>query len=558
MVVHPPSTSQRQMTEAELAAAGITPGLLRVSVGLEDLEDLARRLRATRLAAARDARPERPVPAARRRLGARAIATPAAVRGPRRPSGRELRRPAGLGAVAAVHLGRLRGRPDHLPGAAGGRRDDAQAAARLRVPLGRRLRDGDGPAARPLRPGPRAARRGRHGAAGAVRGLPLAVVQRRRWSSSSSRSSSARSTGRPGCGAASATSASSSPSRSSTRSCPTARRWTAWPADDVRAVLRRNGFRVREATDADGTRYVYGDRHQYTKMATLFTHLGLILFLRRRRRDLAARRRAGPRRRRGRVADRPADRHARASCWSRTSTSRRPASTPASRPTSRPTSPSTRTASRSRARRSGSTTRCRSRATRSTRTASGRRRTSSSQTRAGAAAVGRPGPDDRRRRRPAVRLDRRPRPGHRAQAAARQGRRRHGRPRRHARTGSSGPTPTASRSTDLHRRSTCTRGDARSSQDLDLSIGLTDFGEFTLLIAKRDPGQGLVWIAFACLIAGITITFYRPRRRVWTRLAPDGRLGIVWRSDRYVDVEREFGRLLDQLVAARRPPSATR
>ena len=45
------------------------------------------------------------------------------------------------------------------------------------------------------------------------------------------------------------------------------------------AVLRRNGFRVREATDADGTRFLYGDRHQYTKMATLLTHLGLILFL---------------------------------------------------------------------------------------------------------------------------------------------------------------------------------------------------------------------------------------------------------------------------------------
>lgn len=40
MVVHPPSTSQRQMTGAQLAAAGITAGLLRVSVGLEDLEDL--------------------------------------------------------------------------------------------------------------------------------------------------------------------------------------------------------------------------------------------------------------------------------------------------------------------------------------------------------------------------------------------------------------------------------------------------------------------------------------------------------------------------------------
>jgi cystathionine beta-lyase/cystathionine gamma-synthase len=40
MVVHPPSTSHRQSTEAELLEAGITPGLLRVSVGLEDAEDL--------------------------------------------------------------------------------------------------------------------------------------------------------------------------------------------------------------------------------------------------------------------------------------------------------------------------------------------------------------------------------------------------------------------------------------------------------------------------------------------------------------------------------------
>jgi methionine-gamma-lyase len=40
MVVHPPSMSQRQLSEDELLAAGITPGLLRVSVGLEDLEDL--------------------------------------------------------------------------------------------------------------------------------------------------------------------------------------------------------------------------------------------------------------------------------------------------------------------------------------------------------------------------------------------------------------------------------------------------------------------------------------------------------------------------------------
>ena len=40
MVVHPPSTSQRQLTEEQLLASGIRPGLLRVNVGLEDIGDL--------------------------------------------------------------------------------------------------------------------------------------------------------------------------------------------------------------------------------------------------------------------------------------------------------------------------------------------------------------------------------------------------------------------------------------------------------------------------------------------------------------------------------------
>ena len=97
------------------------------------------------------------------------------------------------------------------------------------------------------------------------------------------------------------------------------------------------------------------------------------------------------------------------------------------------------------------------------------------------------------------------------------------------------------------------KGETGVARDVGLTVELRGVDEYTLLIAKRDPGQGLVWIAFALLIAGITINFYRPRRRVWTRLTQDGRLGIVWRSDRYIDVEREFGRLLDQLVAARTP-----
>ena len=97
------------------------------------------------------------------------------------------------------------------------------------------------------------------------------------------------------------------------------------------------------------------------------------------------------------------------------------------------------------------------------------------------------------------------------------------------------------------------RGDEKVSDELGISIALPEFGEYTLLIAKQDPGQGIVWAAFLCLIAGITITFYRPRRRLWARLTSQGDLGLVFRADRYVDVEREFGALLDDLVAARRP-----
>ncbi len=55
IVAHPPSTTHRQLDDAALGAAGITAGLLRCSVGLEDLDDLVadfgRALAAARAAA---------------------------------------------------------------------------------------------------------------------------------------------------------------------------------------------------------------------------------------------------------------------------------------------------------------------------------------------------------------------------------------------------------------------------------------------------------------------------------------------------------------------------
>ena len=54
---------------------------------------------------------------------------------------------------------------------------------------------------------------------------------------------------------------------------------TGVAASDLARVVGSRGFHVREASTEDGSTYVYGDRHQYTKLATLLTHLGLILFL---------------------------------------------------------------------------------------------------------------------------------------------------------------------------------------------------------------------------------------------------------------------------------------
>lgn len=40
LVLHPASATHRQLTDEQLVAAGITPGLVRLSVGIENIEDI--------------------------------------------------------------------------------------------------------------------------------------------------------------------------------------------------------------------------------------------------------------------------------------------------------------------------------------------------------------------------------------------------------------------------------------------------------------------------------------------------------------------------------------
>jgi cytochrome c biogenesis protein ResB len=74
------------------------------------------------------------------------------------------------------------------------------------------------------------------------------------------------------------------------------------------------------------------------------------------------------------------------------------------------------------------------------------------------------------------------------------------------------------------------------------------------MVIKRDPGQGVIWLAFVSLIIGLVLTFYFPRRRVWARL-DDDRLSVALTTDRYANAAREFDDLLDTLAVrvGRRP-----
>ena len=64
-------------------------------------------------------------------------------------------------------------------------------------------------------------------------------------------------------------------------------------------------------------------------------------------------------------------------------------------------------------------------------------------------------------------------------------------------------------------------------------------GAWTGMVIKNDPGAPVIWIAFLCLISGLVMTFYLPRRRAWVRLDGDT-LRVAMLGDRYVDMAREM------------------
>ena len=74
-------------------------------------------------------------------------------------------------------------------------------------------------------------------------------------------------------------------------------------------------------------------------------------------------------------------------------------------------------------------------------------------------------------------------------------------------------------------------------------------GSWTGMVIRSDPGQRVIWVAFGLLIAGLVLTFYFPRRRAWARVTDD-RVEIAFVADRHVDTDREFAKLTETVEGA--------
>lgn len=97
-------------------------------------------------------------------------------------------------------------------------------------------------------------------------------------------------------------------------------------------------------------------------------------------------------------------------------------------------------------------------------------------------------------------------------------------------------------------------GDGYYAPDPGIGIEFRRPSSYIGLIAKRDPGQGLIWLGGILLVAGLSVSLIRPRRRIWARYdVRTVRLAVVG-GDPFPDEEcKRLVRSLPPVGGARRP-----
>ena len=90
-------------------------------------------------------------------------------------------------------------------------------------------------------------------------------------------------------------------------------------------------------------------------------------------------------------------------------------------------------------------------------------------------------------------------------------------------------------------------GDGWYAPDPGIGIEFRRPSSYIGLIAKRDPGQGFIWLGAILLVGGVSVSLLRPRRRIWARYdASTVRLAVVG-GDPFAEEECES--LVAQLPA---------
>ena len=66
-------------------------------------------------------------------------------------------------------------------------------------------------------------------------------------------------------------------------------------------------------------------------------------------------------------------------------------------------------------------------------------------------------------------------------------------------------------------------GESASAPGAGFTVTLESIGSYTGIIARRDPGAPIVWIAATLIVGGLAFTLRRPRTRLWLRITPGSR-----------------------------------
>jgi cytochrome c biogenesis protein len=80
-------------------------------------------------------------------------------------------------------------------------------------------------------------------------------------------------------------------------------------------------------------------------------------------------------------------------------------------------------------------------------------------------------------------------------------------------------------------------------------VKLESIGSYTGIIARRDPGAPIIWLAAALIVGGLAFTLRRPRTRLWLRVTPGSRdVDVALLVDRGAD-PASSARTLERVAA---------